>query len=54
MVSTMKDKNMTKAILIRVDANLYDSVKAKADALGLSLSAYVRILIINDEQKRTS
>jgi antitoxin component of RelBE/YafQ-DinJ toxin-antitoxin module len=37
-----------KDILIRIDANLKKKVQEKAKSLGLSLSAYVRSLIIKE------
>jgi antitoxin component of RelBE/YafQ-DinJ toxin-antitoxin module len=37
-----------KDILIRIDVNLKKKVQEKAKSLGLSLSAYVRSLIIKE------
>jgi antitoxin component of RelBE/YafQ-DinJ toxin-antitoxin module len=37
-----------KDILIRIDSNLKKKVQEKAKSLGLSLSAYVRSLIIKE------
>jgi antitoxin component of RelBE/YafQ-DinJ toxin-antitoxin module len=40
-----------KDILIRIDSELKEKVKVKAKELGLSVSAYVRVLIIEKVKK---
>jgi antitoxin component of RelBE/YafQ-DinJ toxin-antitoxin module len=40
-----------KDILIRIDSSTKEKIVAKAKAIGLSVSAYVRLLIIKDLQK---
>ena len=45
----------TKRFNIRLDEALYEKIKEKADALGLSMSSFVRLLIIryvNEEAQR--
>lgn len=37
-----------KDILIRIDKELKEKVKAKAKAIGLSVSAYIRTLLIRE------
>jgi antitoxin component of RelBE/YafQ-DinJ toxin-antitoxin module len=40
-----------KDILIRIDSSTKEKIVAKAKAIGLSVSAYVRLLIIKDLSK---
>jgi antitoxin component of RelBE/YafQ-DinJ toxin-antitoxin module len=40
-----------KDILIRIDSCTKEKIVAKAKAIGLSVSAYVRLLIIKDLSK---
>lgn len=40
-----------KDILIRIDSSTKEEIFAKAKAIGLSVSAYVRLLIIKDLSK---
>ena len=42
--------NKEKDVLIRIDSELKEKVKLKAKTIGLSLSSYVRLLIIKDLQ----
>jgi len=37
-----------KDILIRISSDLKEQIKEKAKKIGLSLSSYIRMLIIND------
>lgn len=37
-----------KDILIRVDKELKEKIREKAKSLGLSLSSYIRLIIIKD------
>ena len=40
-----------KDILIRIDSSTKEKIVARAKAVGLSVSAYVRLLIIKDLSK---
>ena len=40
--------NKEKDIIIRVDSNLKLLVKRKSESLGLSVSSYIRTLILKD------
>jgi antitoxin component of RelBE/YafQ-DinJ toxin-antitoxin module len=40
-----------KDILIRIDSSTKEKIVAKAKVIGLSVSAYVRLLIIKDLSK---
>jgi predicted DNA binding CopG/RHH family protein len=46
----MSEKN--QRIFIRVSAEEHKQIKAKADALGLKISAYIRMMALNGSIKR--
>lgn len=43
--------NKEKDILIRIESETKERIIEKSKAIGLSLSAYIRLLIIKDLQK---